>query len=121
MACSPPRRAASSRVPSSSSSATRRRLAYPYPYPYPYPYSYRYPYPTPTSAPTLNPNPNRSKRELFAERALELAAVLGWVKARATAAADLALKMGPAHPAQLCFEYDETTAPTLGAEARRLL
>ena len=62
-----------------------------------------------------------SKRELFAERALDLAAVLGWVKARATAAADLALKMGPAHPAQLRFEYDEATAPTLGAEARRLL
>jgi hypothetical protein len=47
--------------------------------------------------------------------------VLGWVKARATAAADLAIKMGPAHPAQLRFDYDQASAATLGAEARRLL
>ena len=35
--------------------------------------------------------------------------MLGWVKARATAAADFALEMGPAHPAQLRFDYDEVT------------
>ena len=65
---------------------------------------------------------HKTQREQFSARAVELGALLGWSRhAETTAALASNLEMGPAHPAQLRFEYNEVRAPALAAEAKKLL